>query len=225
MRGYNGMANCTVKELFGTFRVVLYNSQKSIFQETIATGLKKLPVELKSRTIKPKVGNTRDNRKMLLEAFIKEARFNKKQVSALTHLYNVYLELKEQREKRIAENPYYFLEYSQGEFTASFTNSIINDSSSPLTFKKSQSFDNFKVFTSSKRQLPNLGEILKGILDEENIHKNLHHLTRNASINASVKNELHTRKQLTSDDKNLSVSNNKKNDCIDYYSKMDVKSK
>lgn len=66
------------------------------------------------------------------------------------------------------------------------------------------------MFTSSKRQLPNLGEILKGILDEENIRKNLHHLTRNASINASVKNELHTRKQLTSDDKNLSVSNNKK---------------
>ncbi len=45
---------------------------------------------------------------MLLEAFIKEARFNKKQVSALTHLYNVYLELKEQREKELLKTPIIF---------------------------------------------------------------------------------------------------------------------
>lgn len=155
MGGYDGaLANCPIKEIFGTLRVALYNCRKPILQNT-------------KDHFHPKLGSTKKSRELFVRAFIKDKQeFSREQVSELTYLFKVYLELKAERKNMAKKNPIRGTTYSKGKIALEFIQkSLINASNSPDTFKKS--FKNpkaFRVFSTDNKNLEKLENALNDII-------------------------------------------------------------
>lgn len=155
MGGYDGaLANCPIKEIFGTLRVALYNCREPILQNT-------------KDHFHPKLGSTKKSRELFIRALIKDKQeFSREQVSELTYLFKVYLELKAERKNMAKKNPIRGTTYSKGKIALEFIQkSLINASNSPDTFKKS--FKNpkaFRVFSTDNKNLEKLENALNEII-------------------------------------------------------------